>query len=141
VNAIQRFFTEDLDLACEVEELECKNAGAPSCKFRVSLQPFGVYQVMLDELDTKLLNELSYETTLDELKKKFAGAMDTTELKHRLNLIKQYMLVDDKFILTDIGNAYLAYLNNPLRKTEEVFTPPWEAQGRERGRVIDIPPP
>lgn len=55
-DALYRFFAEDLELECSVEEIECTKDGGQICKFKVDLQPISAYQIMLDETDRKILN-------------------------------------------------------------------------------------
>ncbi|MDW7733318.1 MAG: 4-vinyl reductase, partial [Methanolobus sp.] len=38
-DALHRFFTEEMELECSVEETECTKNGDPVCKFKVALQP------------------------------------------------------------------------------------------------------
>jgi hypothetical protein len=112
-DALHRFFREDLELECSVEETECIKNGDPVCKFKVDLQPISAYQVMLDEYDKKILSGIR-------------PPVDDTELRDRVRTLTIYKLLDSGR-LSEIGNAYMQFANN-MPVQEKVFDPPWKLQ-------------
>lgn len=122
--AIFRFMAKDLGLKCEVEELRCINEGELYCDFRCSLDFISVCNVALDEHDKRLLDMISKGTGPDELLKK---GYDENEdaLKFRLDILKDYNLIDDDLKLTEKGKEFHDFLVDNPRK-EEDFKPPWE---------------
>jgi hypothetical protein len=112
-DALHRFFREDLELECSVEETECIKNGDPVCKFKVDLQPISAYQVMLDEYDKKILSGIR-------------PPVDDTELRERVRTLTIYKLLDSGR-LSEIGNAYMQFANN-MPVQEKVFDPPWKLQ-------------
>jgi hypothetical protein len=112
-DALHRFFREDLELECSVEETECIKNGDPVCKFKVDLQPISAYQVMLDEYDKKILSGIR-------------PPVDDNELRDRVRTLTIYKLLDSGR-LSEIGNAYMQFANN-MPVQEKVFDPPWKLQ-------------
>ncbi|WP_321431033.1 hypothetical protein [uncultured Methanolobus sp.] len=112
-DALHRFFREDLELECSVEETECIKNGDPVCKFKVDLQPISAYQVMLDDYDKKILSGIR-------------PPVDDNELRDRVRTLTIYKLLDSGR-LSEIGNAYMQFASN-MPVQEKVFDPPWKLQ-------------
>jgi hypothetical protein len=112
-DALHRFFREDLELECSVEETECIKNGDPVCKFKVDLQPISAYQVMLDDHDKKILSGIR-------------PPVDDNELRDRVRTLTIYKLLDSGR-LSEIGNAYMQFASN-MPVQEKVFDPPWKLQ-------------
>jgi hypothetical protein len=112
-DALHRFFREDLELECSVEETECIKNGDPVCKFKVDLQPISAYQVMLDDHDKKILSGIR-------------PPVDNNELRDRVRTLTIYKLLDSGR-LSEIGNAYMQFASN-MPVQEKVFDPPWKLQ-------------
>ena len=111
-DALHRFFKEELELECMVEEKECVKDSGAVCKFKVSLQPISAYQVLLDENDRLILSG------------KRPPAMDQPELVSRVEILTIYKLLD-RGKLSDIGEAYMQFAGSMPVK-EKIFDPPWK---------------
>lgn len=112
-DALHRFFTEELELDCSVEEIECIKNGNQVCKFKVSLQPISAYQVLLDEHDKMILSGIR-------------PPVNDNELVERVRALTIYKLLDNGR-LSEIGNAYMQFAAN-MKKQEKIFNPPWKTQ-------------
>lgn len=112
-DALHRFFKEELELECSVEEIECIKNGNPVCKFRVALQPISAYQIMLDEADKMILSGIR-------------PPVDQNELVERVKVLTVYKLLDNGR-LSEIGNAYMQFAGN-MNARERAFDPPWRTQ-------------
>lgn len=111
-DALHRFFKEELELECMVEETECVKDSGSVCKFKVSLQPISAYQVLLDDNDRMILSG------------KRPPAMEQPELVSRVEVLTIYKLLD-RGKLSDIGEAYMQFAGSMPVK-EKVFDPPWK---------------
>ena len=111
-DALHRFFTEDLELACTVEETECVKDGAQMCKFKVDLQPISAYQIMLDAYDKMILAG------------KRPPKIDDAEVRSRVQLLTIYKLLDNGK-LSEMGGAYMQYAGS-VNVEEQIFDPPWK---------------
>ncbi len=112
-DALHRFFTEELELECSVEEIECIKNGNQVCRFKVALQPISAYQVLLDEHDKMILSGIR-------------PPVDDNELVERVRALTIYKLLDSGR-LSEIGNAYMQFAAN-IKKQEKIFDPPWKKQ-------------
>jgi predicted hydrocarbon binding protein len=112
-DALYRFFTEELELECSVEEIECIKNGNQVCKFKIALQPISAYQVLLDENDKMILSGIRPQ-------------VDENELVERVRALTIYKLLDSGR-LSEIGNAYMQFAAN-MKKPEKIFDPPWKVQ-------------
>ncbi len=112
-DALHRFFREELELECSVEEIECIKNGDPVCRFKVDLQPISAYQVMLDEHDKMILSGVR-------------PPVDENELKERVRVLTVYKLLE-KGRLSEIGSAYMQFAGT-MKVEEKVFDPPWKLQ-------------
>jgi len=112
-DALHRFFTEELELECSVEETECIKNGDPVCKFKVALQPISAYQIMLDEQDKMILSGVR-------------PPVDQNELIERVKALTVYKLLDNGK-LSEIGNAYMQFAGN-MKAQEKIFDPPWKKE-------------
>ena len=111
-DALYRFFTEALEIECNVEEIECVKNGDSACKFKVGLQPISAYKILIDEIDK---NILTGQSPLD---------IDSTEYKKRIELLSIYKLIEENK-MSEIGKTYMQYAGN-LSYQEKVFDPPWK---------------
>ena len=111
-DALHRFFTEDLELSCTVEETECVKDGGQMCKFKVDLQPISAYQIMLDAYDKMILAG------------KRPPKIDDAEVRHRVQLLTIYKLLDAGK-LSEMGGAYMQYAGS-MNVEEKIFDPPWK---------------
>ena len=112
-DALHRFFKEEMELDCSVEEIECIKNGDPVCKFKVALQPISAYQIMLDEQDKMILSGIR-------------PPVDQNELIERVKALTVYKLLDNGK-LSEIGNAYMQFAGN-MNVQEKIFDPPWKAE-------------
>ncbi|WP_094226551.1 hypothetical protein [Methanolobus psychrotolerans] len=110
-DALHRFFREDLELECSVEEIECIKNGNSACKFKVDLQPISAYQVMLDEYDKMILSGVR-------------PPVDDNELKDRVRALTVYKLLENGR-LSEIGTAYMQFAST-IKVDEKKFDPPWK---------------
>lgn len=111
-DALYRFFTEELELACKVEEIECVKDGGQVCRFKVDLQPISAYQIMLDGYDKMILSG------------QCPSDIDEAELRIRVEILTAYKLLENGK-LSEIGSSYMQYAGN-LHVEEKVFDPPWK---------------
>lgn len=111
-DALHRFFKEELELECTVEETECVKDSASVCKFKVSLQPISAYQVLLDDNDRLILSG------------KRPPTMEQPELVNRVEVLTIYKLLD-RGKLSGIGEAYMQFAGSMPVK-EKLFDPPWK---------------
>ena len=111
-DALHRFFKEELELECMVEETECVKDSGAVCKFKVALQPISAYQVLLDDNDRLILSG------------KRPPAMEQPELVSRVEVLTIYKLLD-RGKLSDIGEAYMQFAGSMPVK-EKIFDPPWK---------------
>ncbi|WMW23163.1 hypothetical protein RE476_04860 [Methanolobus mangrovi] len=110
-DALHRFFREELELECSVEEIECIKNGNEVCKFKVDLQPISAYQVMLDEYDKMILSGVR-------------PPVDDNELRDRVRALTVYKLLENGR-LSEIGNAYMQFASS-MKVEEKIFDPPWK---------------
>lgn len=110
-DALHRFFREELELECSVEEIECIKNGDQVCKFKVDLQPISAYQVMLDAYDKMILSGVR-------------PPVEQNELMERVKALTVYKLLE-KGKLSEIGSAYMQFANT-MNVEEKVFDPPWK---------------
>lgn len=129
VEALARFFHEDLGISCNVKETECINAGADSCKFLVEVEPLSVYQILLDDFDMEIMAKLgSSEVATGDLAKDLNK--DPDDLQYNMDVLKYYQIIDSGNALTDAGEAYKNFIESHPPETVEEFEPPWKAMER-----------
>ena len=121
--AIIEFFTKDLGLPGSCEETACINAGNPYCEFSVSLQPLAVYQLALDASDKEIITAIIDGSTVKSIATKLD--MSDEEAQYRLSVLKRYHILDDNFIITEIGDTYHKY-GEGMPSQEDDFPPPWK---------------
>ncbi len=127
VDAIYRFFSEDLGLEGEVQESKCINVGDEYCEFIMDLQPFQVFDIALDETDVDILKEVSEHESVDLKVLSDKLGLDEDEVRTRLTLMQYYEIVNDDYTISEVGKTFYKYrLNNPP-KEEEYFDPPWRS--------------
>ncbi len=110
-DALHRFFREELELECTVEEIECIKNGNEVCKFKVDLQPISAYQVMLDGHDKMILSGVR-------------PPVDENDLRDRVRALTVYKLLENGR-LSEIGNAYMQFASS-MKVEEKIFDPPWK---------------
>lgn len=117
------FFSKDLGLPGTAEETACKNAGDPRCEFAISLQPLAVYQMALDEVDKTMITGVMDGNNTAEI----AESLDMAEEEalYRMNILKRYKILDEKYNMTEIGETYHKY-GEGMGEEEENFMPPWK---------------
>jgi predicted hydrocarbon binding protein len=122
--AICRFFSKDLSLKCNVEEVDCVNEGAESCTFKCALEFIELCRVALDEQDKRLIKLISENLSVEELLEK-GYDKDRDALDYRFDVLKEYDIIDNEHKLTENGKLFLDYLiKNP--EEEKDFETPWE---------------
>ena len=126
VEALARFFHEDLGISCNVKETECKNMGADSCKFLLELEPLSVYQILLDEGDMNLLKQLTSSEKSPEALSSELGR-EVEDINYILDILKYYQIIDSDNKLTDAGEAYKNFIESHPPEPLEEFDPPWKA--------------
>ncbi len=126
VEALARFFHEDLNISCNVKETECKNMGSDACKFLVELEPLSVYQILLDDTDMDLLKKLSASgQSTEELGQELGR--EAEDIQYILDILQYYQIIDKENKLTDAGEAYKNFIeSHPPEKMDE-FEPPWKS--------------
>ncbi len=127
VDAIYRFFSEDLDLEGEAQEIKCINMGDDYCEFQMDLQPFQVFDIALDETDESILDKLSKIDKVDITAFSDQLQLDEDEIRARLALLQYYEILDDDYLITEVGKTFHRYRQNNPRKEEEHFEPPWKS--------------
>ncbi len=121
--AIIEFFTKDLGLPGNCEEVACQNIGDSHCEFRVSLQPLAVYQLALDSSDKAIITAIIDGSTVNNIATKLE--MSEEEAKYRLSVLQRYRILDDEYSMTEIGDTYHKY-GEGMPIEDEDFPPPWK---------------
>ena len=127
VDAISRFFSEDLGLESDVEETKCLNIGDDYCEFDMNLQPFNVFKIALDQIDFNILTEV---LNLDKVE--IAGLaeqlnLDEDEIRARVTMMQYYEILDDSCMITDVGRTFYKFRENNPPTEEPYFDPPWKS--------------
>jgi predicted hydrocarbon binding protein len=134
VDALYRFFSQNLQIECEVKESKCSNAGGEVCEFKVILQPLQVYKIALDNNDIKILDQIK-EVGLEDYKSFIKSLEDKSglaraEVEFRIQNLQQYEILDNNFNLTPVGETYYTFIqSNPLGD-EDSFDPPWKEMSK-----------
>ena len=126
-DALENFFTKDLDLPSEAKEISCMNQGAEKCTFSVLIQPLAVYKIALDSLDREILKGLRHGKKSEEISKELT--LSTSEMEYRLSILRKYKIIGKNNAVTEVGETYYMYMKNQVI-TEEDFPPPWEDMQR-----------
>lgn len=127
VDAIYRFFAEDLGLEGEVQETKCINIGDDFCEFKLDLQPFHVFDIALDQTDMDIISTI---TTLDSVNVAQLAdkiQLDEDEARARLTMLQYYEILDDNYNITEVGRTFYKFRSNNPRKEEPYFDPPWKS--------------
>lgn len=122
--AIYRFFSKDLGLECKVEEVKCVNEGAESCDFKCTLEFISLCKIALDRQDKDLVKLIARNMSLEELLRE-GYYKDADELKFRLDILREYGIIDEKHGLTEKGKEFRQLLAEEAEE-EEDFDPPWK---------------
>ncbi|MCK4718377.1 MAG: hypothetical protein KAT70_06890, partial [Thermoplasmata archaeon] len=117
-DAFSQFYSKDMGLVNTGEEVECINAGDQACVFEINLQPLGVYQIVLDRTDRRLVEVLGKNAKLDIGSLADELLLEPGEVEYRLEILRRYHLTDDDFSLTKIGTTYSRYGTGPLAEKE-----------------------
>ncbi|MEM2899165.1 MAG: hypothetical protein QXT63_00080 [Thermoplasmata archaeon] len=131
-DAISQFFLKDIDIENETTEVRCKNNGEELCEFQVDMQPLGCYQIIFDEGSNRILKSFA-EKPRDEhedlkefiIKVGEETGLDEEDALYRVMELREYMLLDDNYSITGLGETYYNYIKSPLLKKEKKFDPPW----------------
>lgn len=126
-DALENFFTKDLNLPSEAKEISCMNQGAEKCTFSVVIQPLAVYKIALDSLDREILRGLRHGKKSEEIARELD--LSTGEMEYRLSILRKYKIIDKNNAVTEVGETYYMYMKNQVI-TEEEFSPPWEDMQR-----------
>ena len=126
VDAIYRFFAEDLGLEGEVQETKCLNIGDDHCEFQMELQPFNVFDIAMDTIDMDILGEITNLDSVDikALADKFD--LDEDEMRTRLTSLQYYEVLDENYKISEVGRTFYKFRFNNPREEEENFEPPWK---------------
>jgi hypothetical protein len=127
VDAIYRFFAEDLGLEGEVQETKCLNVEDDYCEFKMDLQPFPVLEKALDKTDLDVLKEINDTGTMDIKTISDKLELDEDELQARLVFLQYYEILDDNYKLSPVGQTFYKYRSNLPYEEEEYFDPPWKS--------------
>ncbi|MFO7791824.1 MAG: hypothetical protein R6W73_02440 [Candidatus Saliniplasma sp.] len=123
-DALSNFFTEDLKLPAEVEEIACINAGGDLCTFQIDLQPLAVYKIALDEVDDKIIDLIvenyGVEGIADEIE------VSEEEIDYRIDILQSYHIIDSDLTLTKIGQTYHKYGKSAVDEASDKEAPPWK---------------
>lgn len=122
--AIYRFFSKDLGLECKVEEVRCVNEGAESCDFKCTLDFIPLCKIALDKEDKDIVRLIARNISMEELLRE-GRYKDADELKFRLDILKEYGIIDEKLKLTEKGKEFLQFLAEEAEE-EDDFEPPWK---------------
>jgi predicted hydrocarbon binding protein len=122
-DTLAQFFNKDLAIPTTAEEVMCRNRKEKVCEFSVSMQPLAVYQLALDECDRQVIGCLTEGKGSDGLTKELGLSED--EAKFRLDALKRYHILDNRYTLTEIGETYQKF-GQSLKAPEEDFPPPWK---------------
>ncbi len=122
--AILRFFFKDLKLKCEVEEIECINEGAEFCIFKCTFEFLSLCRIALDEHDKRLIRLIAKNMAFEELLRD-GFDKDEDALRFRLDIIKEYEIIDSQHRLSDRGREFLRFLEE-VGDEEDDFEPPWK---------------
>jgi predicted hydrocarbon binding protein/predicted transcriptional regulator len=129
VDALNRFFANDLELITEIEETKCINAGDKHCEFRVTLQPLPVYQIAFDTTDNDIIKELESMTggnKAEDIAKKLK--MDEDDVRNRFKTLMHFQIINDKQKLSKAGETYRDFITKyPPKDQERFFQPPWNS--------------
>ena len=118
--AIYRFFTKDLGLDCKVFEGSCINEGAVSCDFVCVLDFLATAKAALESGEKELVRMLARGMGSDDIRS--AGGFEEGELEFRLDVLRDYGIIDGGGGLTEKGRE----LNDAIADEKEVdFEPPW----------------
>lgn len=134
VDALYRFFSQNLEIECESEETKCINVGDDTCDFKVSLQPLQVYKIALDEIDTTIISDLrenvmeDYRTFIKQLGEKLELVVE--EVEFRIQTLQNYQILDSNFNLTPVGNTFFSFIETTPLEEEETFDPPWKEMSK-----------
>ena len=134
VDALYRFFSQNLEIECECEETKCMNVGDKLCEFQVSLQTLQVFKIALDDIDTAIISDLrdktmdDYRTFIKQLGEKLELVVE--EVEFRIQTLQNYQIIDNNFNLTPVGNTFFSFIEtNPLEEAE-AFDPPWKEMSK-----------
>jgi len=130
VDIISRFFNEDMGISSSVEEVKCRRNGDEFCEFVVDMQPLELYDILMDDIDTKILKKINTDD-IDSIKKEFDFTDD--ELKFRLSNYRKFMIIDDNNKLTENGEMAIMFIDEDMgteKKIDENFLPPWKDMER-----------
>jgi len=125
--ALSRFLEADLGLPADVEEIACRNAGDPTCRFAATLDPLAVRATVLDAIDWSILRRLGTEDDLAE-----SLLLSQDEFDFRMERIIEYDLASAAGHRKPDGEAVLARGPPP-----EDFEPPWRAASELAEAIAD----
>lgn len=128
VDALNRFFANDLELITEIEETRCINAGDKACEFKVTLQPLPVYQIAFDDVDNQIIKALvsGKKNTAENLAK--TTSLEVEDVKNRIDTLIQFQILDKNYELSPAGETYRDFIiKYPPKTSERFFEPPWKS--------------
>jgi len=131
-DALSQFFCVDMEIENETSEVRCANNGEGACEFQVKMQPLGCYQIIFDDVSNMLL-KLLVERGKDEVGdiEEITGeicrehGLEDEEALFKVRELREYMLLDENYSITNLGETYYKYINSPLVKKEKKIDPPW----------------
>jgi len=133
VDALTRFFGENMNITANTIELRCINMGDPACEYQVTLKPLPTYQVLFDEKDDAILRAIA-ENGFSEAAIMTQANLSKEDMEKRLDIMRHYQLLDHRQALTSAGDVLYKFLvANPLREDED-FSPPW----KEMAQIRDV---
>ncbi|HEV8596022.1 MAG TPA: V4R domain-containing protein [Thermoplasmata archaeon] len=122
--ALAQFLATDLGLPADVDEVECRNAGASRCRFATNLDPVEVTRRVLDSVDWSLLKRLAEGMPREGMDREFG--MSAGERDFRIERLIGYGLVGGDGRVLPAGKS-LAAQGSPV---DEGFEPPWRDVSR-----------
>jgi predicted hydrocarbon binding protein len=137
-DALSQFFCKDMDIENKTTEVRCRNSGDEVCEFQVEMQPLEYYQIIFDDGSNKLLKSIVEHSSekakdmndINDINKfiiKIGGeiGLEEDEVLYRMMELREYMLFDENYKITELGETYYRYINSNLVRREKKGEPPW----------------
>lgn len=134
-DALEDFFSVDLNMPAEVKETACENVGDNHCVFEIDLQPLAVYRIALDAKDDKIIEAIKKGEDLENLPDELG--LPEAQIDYRTDILRSYHVLNDDLNLTKIGQTYHKYGKSVIEEEKEEKEPPWETMSMISGDIAD----